>query len=79
MGDFARKADGRRIFTVEFKRGIVQQLVRGKIGRAGSRPRLRNKTRSSRPVWRMMTCHPAAWAPASAARISGSPVTASLA
>src|SRR5712691_9526473 len=29
MGDFARKADGRRIFTVEFKRGIVQQLVKG--------------------------------------------------
>ena len=30
MGDFARKSDGRRIFTVEFKRGIVQQLVKGK-------------------------------------------------
>jgi transposase-like protein len=29
MGEFARKADGRRIFTVEFKRGIVQQLVKG--------------------------------------------------
>jgi transposase len=29
MGDFARKSDGRRIFTVEFKRGIVQQLVKG--------------------------------------------------
>lgn len=29
MGDFARKADGRRIFTVEFKRGIVQQLGKG--------------------------------------------------
>jgi transposase len=29
MGDFARKADGRRIFTAEFKRGIVQQLERG--------------------------------------------------
>jgi transposase len=29
MGDFARKADGRRIFTVEFKRSIVQQLVKG--------------------------------------------------
>jgi hypothetical protein len=51
----------------------------GKAGRARSRLRLRNKTRSSRPVWRMMTSHPAAWAPASAGRISGSPVTASLA
>ena len=29
MGEFARKSDGRRIFTVEFKRGIVQQLVKG--------------------------------------------------
>ena len=29
MGDFARKSDGRRIFTVEFKRSIVQQLVKG--------------------------------------------------
>ena len=29
MGDFARKSDGRRIFTIEFKRGIVQQLVKG--------------------------------------------------
>ena len=29
MGDCARKSDGRRIFTVEFKRGIVQQLVKG--------------------------------------------------
>jgi transposase-like protein len=29
MGDFARKSDGRRIFTVEFKRGIAQQLVKG--------------------------------------------------
>jgi transposase len=29
MGDFARKADGRRIFTVEFTRGNVQQLAKG--------------------------------------------------
>ena len=29
MGDFPRKADGRRIFTVEFKRGVVQQIVKG--------------------------------------------------
>ena len=29
MGEFPRKADGRRIFTVEFKRGVVQQLVSG--------------------------------------------------
>jgi transposase-like protein len=34
MGDFARKSDGRRIFTVEFKRGIVQQLVKGEKTRA---------------------------------------------
>ena len=27
MGEVARKADDRRIFTVEFKRGVVQQLV----------------------------------------------------
>jgi len=25
MGEFPRKSDGRRVFTVEFKRGIVQQ------------------------------------------------------
>jgi transposase len=29
MGEFPRKADGRRIFTAEFKRGIVQQLAKG--------------------------------------------------
>jgi transposase len=29
MGDFPRKADGRRIFTAEFKRGVVQQIVKG--------------------------------------------------
>ena len=29
MGDFARKADGRRIFTVEFERQVVQQLLSG--------------------------------------------------
>ena len=29
MGEFARKADGRRILTAEFKRGIVQQIERG--------------------------------------------------
>src|SRR5262249_22199774 len=29
MVDVARKADGRRIFTVEFKRGVVQQLLKG--------------------------------------------------
>lgn len=29
MGDFQRKADGRRIFTVEFKRGVVQQILSG--------------------------------------------------
>lgn len=28
MGDFPRKADGRRIFTVEFKRGVVQQILK---------------------------------------------------
>ncbi len=30
MGDVARKSGGRQIFTVEFKRGIVQQSVKGK-------------------------------------------------
>src|SRR5215469_10931608 len=25
MGEFPRKSDGRRVFTVEFKRGVVQQ------------------------------------------------------
>lgn len=29
MGDFPRKADGRRIFTAEFKRGVVQQILKG--------------------------------------------------
>lgn len=29
MGDFPRKADGRRIFTVEFKRELVQQILSG--------------------------------------------------
>jgi transposase len=29
MGEFPRKSDGRRVFTVEFKRGIVQQLLKG--------------------------------------------------
>ena len=29
MGEFPRKADGRRIFTAEFKRGVVQQLLKG--------------------------------------------------
>ena len=29
MGEFARKADGRRIFSAEFKRGVVQQILKG--------------------------------------------------
>jgi transposase-like protein len=29
MGEFPRKSDGRRFFTVEFKRGVVQQLLKG--------------------------------------------------
>ena len=29
MGNFPRKADGRRIFTVEFNRGVVQQTLKG--------------------------------------------------
>ena len=28
MGEFPRKSDGRRVFTVEFKRGVVQQLLK---------------------------------------------------
>jgi len=29
MGEFPRKADGRRIFSPEFKREIVQQILKG--------------------------------------------------
>ena len=29
MGEFPRKSDGRRVSTVEFKRGVVQQLLKG--------------------------------------------------
>jgi len=29
MGEFARKSDGRRIFTPEFKREVVQQILKG--------------------------------------------------
>jgi transposase len=29
MGDFARKSDGRRIFTAEFKRETVQRILSG--------------------------------------------------
>ncbi len=29
MGEFPRKSDGRRVFTVEFKRDVVQQLLNG--------------------------------------------------
>jgi transposase len=29
MGEFPRKADGRRIFSAEFKREVVQQLLKG--------------------------------------------------
>ena len=29
MGEFPRKSDGRRVFTVEFKRGVVQQILKG--------------------------------------------------
>jgi transposase len=29
MGEFARKADGRRVFTVEFKRDVIEQILRG--------------------------------------------------
>src|SRR5215470_17071918 len=28
-GEFPRKSDGRRVFTVEFKRSVVQQLLKG--------------------------------------------------
>jgi hypothetical protein len=31
MGKFPRKSDGRRVFTVEFKRGVVQQLLKGAV------------------------------------------------
>lgn len=29
MGEFPRKSDGRRVFSVEFKRGGVQQMLKG--------------------------------------------------
>src|SRR5215831_2991237 len=29
MGEFPRKADGRRVFTPEFKRNVVQQIQKG--------------------------------------------------
>jgi hypothetical protein len=29
MDEFPRKSDGRRVFTVEFKRGVVRQLLKG--------------------------------------------------
>ena len=29
MGDFPRKSDGRRVFTVEFKRGVVERIAKG--------------------------------------------------
>ena len=29
MGEFPRKADGRRIFIAEFKRGVIQQILKG--------------------------------------------------
>jgi transposase-like protein len=29
MGEFPRKADGRRVFTPEFKREVVQQILKG--------------------------------------------------
>lgn len=28
MGEFPRKSDGRRIFTAEFKREVVQQILK---------------------------------------------------
>ena len=29
MGEFPRKSDGRRVFTVEFKRGVVERIAKG--------------------------------------------------
>jgi hypothetical protein len=29
MSESPRKSDGRRVFTAEFKRGVVQQLLKG--------------------------------------------------
>ena len=46
MGEFPRKSDGRRVFTVEFKRGVVQQLLKGEktlaevLARAGQSNRV---------------------------------------
>jgi hypothetical protein len=41
MGEFPRKSDGRRVFTVEFKRGVVQQLAEGREDPGGGLTRAR--------------------------------------
>jgi transposase-like protein len=39
MGDFARKADGRRVFTAEFKRTAVARVQSGETTVPAIRPR----------------------------------------
>jgi hypothetical protein len=46
MGEFPRKSDGRRVFTVEFKRGVVQQLLKGERTLAEV-----SRERTSSPAW----------------------------
>src|SRR5438874_8659011 len=49
MGEFPRKADGRRVFAVEFKRGVVQHLLKGKKTLA-ELSRARTSASARRPV-----------------------------
>ena len=53
MGEFPRKSDGRRFFTVEFKRGVVQQLLKGEKTLAEVSRELDIQPRRTRSlVWR---------------------------
>ncbi len=43
MGEFARKADGRRIFTPEFKREVMQQILSWREDAGGAESRARHQ------------------------------------
>ena len=45
MGGFPRKSDGRRVFTVEFKRGVVQQLGLLALQQASRELRVKDPTK----------------------------------
>ena len=53
MGDCPRNADGRRIFTADFKRGVVQQIVKGEetLGADEDVVRARLATSYQGPMW----------------------------